>query len=62
MQTDEPDVSCKGKVRYQTPQQIHRIRRKAAGRKRRVKSRTDIYRCRHCGGYHVGHNATRGWE
>lgn len=41
---------CDGKVRFDSPQLAHAVAR----RRKRTKGLQQVYRCRHCNGYHQG--------
>lgn len=50
------EIQCDGKVKHLTKDTAKREARLLAGRGRSVgRTRLEVYRCGHCGWWHVGH-------
>ena len=47
-----PIASCEGKERFAKPTTAHKTMRRMKAKKRRC--RLNVYRCSHCGGWHIG--------
>lgn len=57
----DPIYCCEGKKRRETYDTARMTIKKSHTRKRRASgARIQIYRCRFCGGWHVGNNVERG--